>query len=335
MAPEQGMGKAVDPRADLFSLGCVLYQLATGRLPFTRSTLMGTLTAIATEEPFPVRQLTPQVPPDLAALTHRLLAKNPDDRPASAAQVAQELDRIARTPADGSQPSGSGRKWWKRPAVTVGAGLVGVLLAVAGVIVIKITNKDGSVTELKVPDDSKIEVDGKEVKPDPKETDKDADRAAAEVLTRHPVRLTLRLSADKEVDVWPGQPLPKEPFSVVQIAFQDGKPLPDGFATDVFVPAVADLRSLAVIQDWWRKLRLSEANLEKLAASPVATGLTTVDALTVKLTPETLTGLKKFPRLVGFGLNAAEVDDDLLFRVQRNSRLSPTCWPTTWGRLGR
>lgn len=318
MAPEQGMGKSVDGRADLFSLGCVLYQLVTGRVPFARTTLMGTLTAVATEEPTAVRELNPRVPPDLATLVHRLMAKEADDRPASATEVADELDCIARTlDSANGDPTPRGRRWWKRPPVLVGAGLFGVLLAVAGVIVIKITNKDGTVTELKVPDDSTIEVDGKPVTPDPKKEVKDPDRAAAEVLTRHPVKLKLRLASDKLADVWPGQPLPDGPFAVVEIAFQDGEPLPKGYATEVFVPTVAGLKSLTVIQDWWRKLRLSKADLEKLADSPVGAGLTSVDALMVRFTPQTLAVLKKFPKLTGFGMDAAEVDDDLLLRVQK------------------
>ena len=353
MAPEQARGQPLDPRADLFSLGCTVYQLVTGQLPFGRPTLLGTLTAIATEEPVPVEQLNPQVPPELADLIHRLLAKHPDDRSASADEVVAELDRISPPPgpplrvdarplpplsavstaveragtvittsgphdpspvAEPAVAVATGGRW--RPAVLVGAGLLGVLLAVAGVIVIKFTHKDGSVTELRVPDDTKVEVDGKEIKPDPKVGVKDADRAAAEVLTRHPVRLKLRLSSDKVVDVWPGQRLPSDPFAIVEIAFQDGPPLPKGYSTDVFVPAVAELRSLTVIQDWWRTLRLSAADLEKLAGSPAAASLIGVDALTVRLTPDTLAVLKKYPKLTGFGMDAAEVDDDLLFEVK-------------------
>ncbi len=91
MAPEQGLGRPLDGRADLFSLGCMMYRLVTGKLPFDRPTLMAILTAIATEEPPPVRELNPAVPTALAELIHQLLAKTPDARPPSADVVAARL----------------------------------------------------------------------------------------------------------------------------------------------------------------------------------------------------------------------------------------------------
>ncbi|MFO0804581.1 MAG: serine/threonine-protein kinase [Gemmataceae bacterium] len=94
MAPEQGLGKAVDGRADLYSLGVVLYRLCTGQLPFPRTTVVAVLIAHATEDPPPIRDLNPAVPESLAAFIHRLMAKNPDDRPKSADDVIAELERI-------------------------------------------------------------------------------------------------------------------------------------------------------------------------------------------------------------------------------------------------
>src|SRR5439155_1662726 len=78
VAPEQGMAKPVDGRADLFSLGCVLYHLCTGKLPFDRPSTMAVLAAVATEEPTPVRQLNPAVPEPLADLIRRMMAKKPE-----------------------------------------------------------------------------------------------------------------------------------------------------------------------------------------------------------------------------------------------------------------
>ncbi|HEY3789815.1 MAG TPA: protein kinase, partial [Urbifossiella sp.] len=104
MAPEQGMGKAVDGRSDLFSLGCVLYRLCTGKLPFERPTLMAILTAIATEDPIPIHELNPNVPQALVDLIGRLMAKKPDKRPASASITAKELEQIAAALKGGSRP---------------------------------------------------------------------------------------------------------------------------------------------------------------------------------------------------------------------------------------
>jgi serine/threonine protein kinase/Leucine-rich repeat (LRR) protein len=90
-APEQANGQPVDARADLFSLGCVLYRLCTGRPPFKGKDTLGTLLAVANETPTPVRQINPAIPESLAALVMALLAKEPSARPASAQRVADIL----------------------------------------------------------------------------------------------------------------------------------------------------------------------------------------------------------------------------------------------------
>lgn len=96
MAPEQARGESVDPRCDLFSLGCVLFRMLTGRLPFQGNTLYAVLAAIATETPPPITELNPGVPPRLSTLISSLLAKSPDQRPASAQVVIDELQSIER-----------------------------------------------------------------------------------------------------------------------------------------------------------------------------------------------------------------------------------------------
>jgi serine/threonine protein kinase len=99
MAPEQGSDThAVDIRADVYSLGATLYKLLAGRAPFEGpqyNTPMKKLTALATAEPQPVRELRPDVPPELAAIVHRLLAKSPQQRPTPPAAVADLLRPFA------------------------------------------------------------------------------------------------------------------------------------------------------------------------------------------------------------------------------------------------
>jgi serine/threonine protein kinase len=94
MSPEQARGKPIDHRSDLFSLGVVLYRLTTGRMPFVGDTVLAVLTSLGVDEPPPVRSLNPGVPERLAKLIHRMLAKQPADRPASATEVAEELQRL-------------------------------------------------------------------------------------------------------------------------------------------------------------------------------------------------------------------------------------------------
>ena len=91
MAPEQARGDALDARADLFSLGCVLYMAATGRPPFRAPTTLAVLKRICEDEPRPIRELNPEIPEWLAAIIGKLLAKDPADRYQSAGELASLL----------------------------------------------------------------------------------------------------------------------------------------------------------------------------------------------------------------------------------------------------
>ena len=91
MAPEQARGESVDARADLFSLGCVLYLLTTGRLPFDGKDPVSILHALANVTPPPVSELNPETPAPLNRLVAALLARSPEARPPSAAAVIQAL----------------------------------------------------------------------------------------------------------------------------------------------------------------------------------------------------------------------------------------------------
>jgi serine/threonine protein kinase len=94
MAPKQARGKTVDARADLFSLGVMLYEMITGRRPFTGSDTMAILSSLALDEPPAPHTINSKCPAALSQLTMQLLAKQPEQRPASADVVAGQLAKL-------------------------------------------------------------------------------------------------------------------------------------------------------------------------------------------------------------------------------------------------
>lgn len=95
MAPEQADGQPVDERSDLFSLGCVLYELASGQQAFVGTSVVGLLKAVALTEPTPLEELNPAMPAVFHELVKCLLAKDPKQRPTSAQVVVEALEAIA------------------------------------------------------------------------------------------------------------------------------------------------------------------------------------------------------------------------------------------------
>jgi serine/threonine-protein kinase len=93
MAPEQARGEAQDHRADLFSLGSVLYALCTGRPPFRAATTLAVLRSVCEDTPPPIRDVNPDIPTWLVEVIDWLHAKDPADRFQSAAEVARRLDQ--------------------------------------------------------------------------------------------------------------------------------------------------------------------------------------------------------------------------------------------------
>jgi serine/threonine-protein kinase len=96
MAPEQGLGDAGDERSDLYSLGVILYQLVTGRLPYDAETPLATILKHLNEPVPAARELNPDLPEPIAQITQRLMAKEPETRYQSAAELIADLDRFER-----------------------------------------------------------------------------------------------------------------------------------------------------------------------------------------------------------------------------------------------
>lgn len=94
MAPEQARGKSVDHRADLFSLGCVLYEMSTGKRPFNGPDTMAILSSLALDIPADPSSLNSRLPPALSRLIMKLLEKDADNRVASAREVAETLKKL-------------------------------------------------------------------------------------------------------------------------------------------------------------------------------------------------------------------------------------------------
>jgi tRNA A-37 threonylcarbamoyl transferase component Bud32 len=164
MAPEQARGGKVDARADLFSLGCVLYQMLTGQRPFKGESTMNVLTALALETPMPPVICNTELPDTVSQFTMRLLEKKPEDRPASAGEVAAELSALRRgTAASGREPTATAGPAAKRKRGLYVAAAACLLVLVGGgywlAQVVIVRDKDGNkIVEVQVPKGGKVEV---------------------------------------------------------------------------------------------------------------------------------------------------------------------------------
>jgi serine/threonine-protein kinase len=151
VAPEQLEGQPLDGRADIYSLGTVLYQMLSGALPFEAPNPATLATRRLVSDPRPLRDLNPAIPPDLAGVVMRCLARYPDDRFGSADELAHVLRAVARGEsvdeyATETMPRRSVRadrtEVWRRdqvvpPPVTAGrGGAFPIVAAVLGALVV-------------------------------------------------------------------------------------------------------------------------------------------------------------------------------------------------------
>jgi Tol biopolymer transport system component len=134
MSPEQAEGKAVDHRSDIFALGVLLYEMATGERPFKGDTSVSIISSIIKETPRSVTELNPTVPRELGRVIRRSLAKDPEDRYQSAKDVRNDLRELQQQLDSGELAAGAPAASIGRPArgrnlLLVGSGVLLIVVA--------------------------------------------------------------------------------------------------------------------------------------------------------------------------------------------------------------
>src|SRR5512135_93316 len=142
MSPEQASGQPVAFRSDQFSVGAILYEMATGKRAFQRQTGAEALVAIIREEPEPLSQAAPKAPAPVRWIVEGLLAKDPDDRYTSTRDLARDLEslreHLSETSASGglpaAEPTMARRRGWALPAALALAAGIALGFAVRGIV---------------------------------------------------------------------------------------------------------------------------------------------------------------------------------------------------------
>ena len=134
MAPEQAEGRIKDigPRADVYAIGAILYELLTGRPPFRAASVLDTLHQVRTQEPIPPSQFQPNVPRDLETICLKCLQKDAAKRYATAADLSEDLRRFGAREPIMARPVGRAERLWRwcrrNPKVAALSAAVGLLV---------------------------------------------------------------------------------------------------------------------------------------------------------------------------------------------------------------
>ena len=142
MSPEQLRGLPVDARSDLFSLGVMLYEMASGQRPFSGATHSDVISSILRDTPRPLAEIRPDLPAGLGRIVARCLEKEPEDRYQSASDLREALRGVRREVESGVTPVVGGRisRWWVVAIL--------VVVAIAVVRLVAFVDRDHTGSEL-------------------------------------------------------------------------------------------------------------------------------------------------------------------------------------------
>lgn len=147
MAPEQICGEPLDERADLFSLGCVMYRMLSGKVPFEKENTLAVLHAVVESEIPSLNDLDQKLPKEVYGLMTKLLSKDPADRPATARKVVSMIEAIESSGLENQSSKVLSSMLFKAPAIQmqkkskipmgaiVGAGVI-LLAVIIGIILL-------------------------------------------------------------------------------------------------------------------------------------------------------------------------------------------------------
>lgn len=283
MAPEQAQGKELDHRADLFSFGSVMYQMACGRPPFRAPTTLAVLRRVADESPRPMREILPEIPDWLAAIVHKLHEKNPDKRYQSAKEVADLLakcqaqlisgnaadlsassSQTSRPPIQSASKAASDRRRLTPALLTVGVALI----LLAGFFLIDwkpLWNKRGGDHIPSQPLDKTASLSNPPYSAN-------AERELAQWVLSLPSFEVLTLHHESgAIDLKPGDRLPDVPFTVHALSIYGAD---DITSHDLaLISKVRELSSLTLAAKEGSFSNVTDESLERLASPALAKSL--------------------------------------------------------------
>jgi tetratricopeptide (TPR) repeat protein len=141
MPPEQATAKLVDPRADVYSIGAILYHVLAGQPPYTGKSSLEVVTAVISGPPVALADRQPGVPPDLLAIVDRAMARDPEARYPTARELAEDLRRFQAGQLVGAHRYSPGQivmRWLRRHrAAVIVAGVAMAILVVLGAIAVQ------------------------------------------------------------------------------------------------------------------------------------------------------------------------------------------------------